>query len=92
MMKRWQISTTVLTALLAMTSVCADDTVDTPMLGITRISDPPPPLDGSLDRLATVPNVVQWGWREDIVFGPARWTGKRDLSGRLFLGWDTNFL
>ena len=83
----------VLTAsLLATLPLRAQETRDVPMLGITRISDPPPAIDGSLDRLSSVPNVVEWHKRRDIVYGPARWTGSEDLSGRLFLGWDANFL
>lgn len=57
-------------------------------LGIARISDPPPPIDGSLARLATSPTTLRWNRMEQIVYGKDKWRGKKDLSGSLFLGWD----
>lgn len=60
--------------------------------GIARIPDPPPPVDGSMERLATSPTSFSWDRPENVVFGADKWTGPTDLSGQLFLGWDANHL
>lgn len=60
--------------------------------GIARIPDPPPPVDGSLERLANSPTAFAWEHRDNVVFGVEKWDGASDLSGRLFLGWDANHL
>ena len=60
--------------------------------GIAQLSDPPPPVDGSLERTGTSPTQFSWGSRADVVFGDSKWTGASDLSGQLFLGWDAHHL
>jgi hypothetical protein len=62
------------------------------MLGIARIGDPPPAIDGSLASIGASPTTLMWNRPEQMVFGPDQWRDTDDLSGQLFLGWDRNFL
>jgi hypothetical protein len=45
-----------------------------------------------LERLATSPTSFSWSTRDQVVFGADKWQGTADLSGQLFLGWDSNHL
>lgn len=62
------------------------------MVGIARIPDPPPAVDGTLGRLNSSPSTLAWSARKRVVFGVEKWTGPNDLSGELYLGWDENCL
>jgi len=62
------------------------------LIGIARMADPPPAVDGSLSRLGSSPTALSWDSRERVVFGVEKWQGPGDLSGQLVLGWDENFL
>jgi len=62
------------------------------LMGIARISDPPPPVDGSLERVDAVASAMAWGNQAQVTVGPKHWQGPADLSGRVFLGWDQHLL
>ncbi|HEX7008760.1 MAG TPA: sugar-binding protein [Phycisphaeraceae bacterium] len=59
---------------------------------VVFVPDPPPKVDGTLDRFRHLA-----GWRSldqaaQVVFGRERWRDAADLSGRAILAWDTEHL
>ena len=49
--------------------------------------DPPVSIDGKLDDWADIPNVISLTGSEHATFGPEKWSGDDDLSGKIHLAW-----
>lgn len=62
------------------------------IVGIARIPDPPPPVDGTLERVDAVASTWSWRGKKHVTVGARQWQGDEDLSGQVFFGWDQNLL
>lgn len=62
------------------------------VVGIARIPDPPPPVDGTLGRIDETVGTRGWHHSGQVVVGREHWRGVADLSGDLMLGWDQDLL
>ena len=79
--------------LIVLLSLCASASAsEQELLGIARISDPPPPVDGSLERVDAVASTAAWRDKGQVTVGPEHWQGEADLSGQVFFGWDQQLL
>jgi hypothetical protein len=61
-------------------------------VGIPEVSDPPPSINGSLDRLSKLPGWATISGADHVVFGKETWKDDADLSATAVLGWRTEFL
>jgi hypothetical protein len=62
------------------------------VVGIPEVADPPPGVNGDLDRMERVPGWVKEEGAAHVTFGRDKWTGDADLSGSVALGWRNEFL
>ena len=62
------------------------------IVGVRRIPDPPPPVDGSLSRIGDARAAKGWNEEAQVVVGAEHWQGVADLSGELMVGWDQHLL
>lgn len=71
------------------TSIATLFAADEPLsAAIAEVGDPPPGVNGDLNRLSRVPGWVEVAGIESIGFGADKWKDDADLSGSLVLGWD----
>lgn len=61
-------------------------------VGIPEIADPPPSINGSLDRMSKLPGWADIKGADHVVFGRETWKSDSDLSGSVVLGWRDNML
>ncbi len=61
-------------------------------VGIPQVADPPPAVNGSLERMEALPGWRSFKGADQVVFGKEAWKGDADLSGSAVLGWRENFL
>jgi hypothetical protein len=62
------------------------------ILGIAQVSDPPPAINGDLERLGKLVGWTRIEAPANVVFGANRWKNASDLSGSVVVGWDVNNL
>ena len=55
---------------------------------VALVSDPPPAIDGSAERLAKLPTFRMICGRSHVLYGPGNWTGDADLSAEMVVGYD----
>lgn len=55
---------------------------------VALVSDPPPAIDGSAERLTRLPNFQMVRGEKHILYGPGNWTGDADLSAEMVVGYD----
>ena len=55
---------------------------------VALVSDPPPAIDGSAERLAKLPTFRMIRGRSHVLYGPGNWTGDADLSAEMVVGYD----
>jgi len=60
--------------------------------GLSQVADPPPMINGDVDRLGRLPGWIEVKGQDHVSFGPAEWKGESDLSGSVILAWDIHFL
>ncbi|MCC7349147.1 MAG: hypothetical protein IT446_01135 [Phycisphaerales bacterium] len=60
--------------------------------GISQVADPPPAINGDIDRLGRLPGWIEINGSEHVSYGHTRWKGDSDLSGDVLLAWDLRFL
>jgi hypothetical protein len=60
--------------------------------GISQVSDPPPAINGDLERLTKLNGWTQINSGDHVVFKADKWKNVDDLSGSVVVGWDANNL
>lgn len=82
-------SLTRLLTFAALTGTCLSQIrAQESLLPIAHIPDPPPAIDGSLDRFETVSGWLHLDKKEQVVLHPEGWSGPDDLSADLITAWD----
>lgn len=62
------------------------------LLPLARIPDPPPAIDGTLQRFETIPGWQNLDSVDQVVFGAQGWKGPQFLSAKVLAAWDATNL
>ena len=76
------------TALFALNTLCGAEKV----MPVAFVGDPPPEVDGSMERMAQLAGSIKLDKAEQIYSGKHAWQGAQDLSGVAVLGYDGAYL
>ena len=55
---------------------------------VALVSDPPPAIDGSAERLTRLPTFQMVNGEKHVLYGPGNWTGDADLAAEMVVGYD----
>ena len=58
------------------------------IMPVSFVGDPPPELDGSMERMAQLASSITLQSAKNIYSGQKDWQGAKDLSGNVVLGYD----
>lgn len=72
--------------------LCALGAVNAAEYPVALVSDPPPALDGTAERLTKLPTFKPLDNPDHIIFGRQNHTGSSDLSADLVAGYDKHYL
>jgi hypothetical protein len=58
------------------------------IMPVSFVGDPPPEMDGSMERMAQLAGSITLQSAKNIYSGQKDWQGAKDLSGKVVLGYD----